>query len=210
MHRAPGTGSKRGPSGVRGLVTSVFGGEVCGGTGQGDPCEGCKVASALAWHPQDWHGPLRGERVRASTCVGKHYWFAVTSLQWKLESQPYGGNWNRNAILESRCGNWNGIVILETSTIIVDTEWDSIADTEIVSCELESRIVTTGLASRKLKSRGYRGNSHRYLRFSCLSLNYLTNIITVQDEFYIILKLESQQYTPIRKKSSTRLHAVLL
>ena len=31
-----------------------------------------KVASSLPSHARDWDGPLRGERVRPSTCVDKY------------------------------------------------------------------------------------------------------------------------------------------
>ena len=60
MHRAPGTGSTRGPSGVRGLVMSRLGRGVWWVLSHGEPCEELQdcLVSALASTGLGW--ALRG------------------------------------------------------------------------------------------------------------------------------------------------------
>ena len=77
-----------------------------------------KVASSLYSHPQDWDGPLRGERDRSSTCVGKQasvsLSWEVTSVSRKLESHRYLGNahcYRGKSGLWPKAENWQQVLL---------------------------------------------------------------------------------------------------
>ena len=101
MHRAPGTGNTRGPSGVRGLVTSCLGSGVWWVLLMASRVRRCKTASAVASHPRDWDGLLRGEGVRPSTCVGKWTSLLFAVAIAVMEAGIASLWWNGGAIVDS-------------------------------------------------------------------------------------------------------------
>ena len=132
-----------------------------------------KVASSLPSHARDWDGPLRGERLRPSTCVDK---YTLMSLSWKrtlspkLESHRHRGmpsfSWNSIVNLESHrysgITSYTGITSLQWNLICIVESQRFLRLRSMTSFSLFHLIFTSFLYSNKSNITKIKSNNARF------------------------------------------------